>query len=90
MNKDGIILTVKNAIANNSIPFNDSDEFVKLDGYDVDNIADEVYETLYNAGYRKVPNDVRELLDMLAEGATIKEKLDEIKRLEKVITDQNE
>lgn len=50
-----IILMVKKAIANNCIPFEDSDEFVELDGFDVDNIADEVYETLYNAGYRKVP-----------------------------------
>lgn len=53
MDKDEIILIVKKAIANNSIPFNDSDEFVELDCSDVDNIADEVYEALYNAGYRK-------------------------------------
>lgn len=55
MDKDEIILMVKKAIANNSIPFNDSDEFVKLDCSDVDNIAEEVYEALYNAGYREVP-----------------------------------
>ena len=55
MDKDEIILMVKKAIANNSTPFNDSDEFVELDCSDVDNIADEVYEALYNAGYRKVP-----------------------------------
>lgn len=55
MDKDEIILMVKKAIANNSLPFEDSDEFVELDGFDVDNIADEVYEALYNAGYRKVP-----------------------------------
>lgn len=53
--KDEIILIVKKAIADNSIPFEDSDEFVELDCSDVDNIADEVYEALYNAGYRKVP-----------------------------------
>lgn len=53
MDKDEIILMVKKAIANNSIPFNDSDEFVELDCSDVDNMAEEVYETLYNAGYRK-------------------------------------
>ena len=53
MNKDEIILMVKKAIANNSIPFNDSDEFVELDDSDVDNIAEEVCEALYNAGYRK-------------------------------------
>ena len=54
MDKDEIILIVKKAIANNSIPFNDSDEFVELDCSDVDNIADEVCEALYNAGYRKM------------------------------------
>lgn len=32
-------------------------------------------ETLYSAGYRKVPNDVRELIDVLAEGVKLKEKL---------------
>lgn len=53
MDKDEIILIVKKAIANNSIPFNDSDEFVKLDGFDVDSISVEVYEALHNAGYRK-------------------------------------
>ena len=53
MNKDEIILIVKKAIANNSIPFEDSDEFVELDGFDVGSIAEEVYEALYNAGYRK-------------------------------------
>lgn len=58
MDKDEIILMVKKAIANNSIPFNDSDEFVELDCFDVDNIADEVYEALYNAGYRKVGGEV--------------------------------
>ena len=57
MDKDEIILIVKKAIANNSLPFEDSDEFVELDGFDVDNIADEVYEALYTAGYRKVPED---------------------------------
>lgn len=57
MDKYEIILMVKKAIANNSLPFEDSDEFVELDGFDVDNIADEVYEALYNAGYRKVPED---------------------------------
>ena len=38
---------------------------------------------LYDVGYRKMPNDIRELFDVLAEGANIKEKLNEIKRLEK-------
>lgn len=56
MDKDEIILIVKKAIANNSIPFNDSDEFVELDGSDVDNIAEQVAEALYNAGYRKPLN----------------------------------
>ena len=40
-------------------------------------------EALYNAGYHKTPDDIRELIDVLAEGANIKEKLDEIKRLKK-------
>ena len=40
-------------------------------------------EALYNVGCRKTPDDIRELIDMLAEGANLKEKLDEIKRLEK-------
>lgn len=36
---------------------------------------------IYNAGYRKTPNDIREMIDVLYEGATLKEKLDEIKQL---------
>ncbi len=40
-------------------------------------------EMLYDTGYRKIPDDIRELIDLLADGANIKEKLDEIKRLEK-------
>ena len=43
----------------------------------------QIAKALYDAGYRKTPNDVRELIDVLAEGANLKEKLDEIKRLEK-------
>lgn len=42
----------------------------------------QIAETLYDAGYRKTPNDIRELIDVLYEGAKLKEKLDEIKRLE--------
>ena len=57
MDKDEIILIVKKAIANNSIPFNDSDEFVELDDSDVDSIAEEVYEALYNAAIAKFPSD---------------------------------
>lgn len=41
----------------------------------------QIAETLYDAGYRKTPDDIRELIDVLAEGANLKEKLDEIKRL---------
>lgn len=37
---------------------------------------------LYDVGYRKVPDDIKELIDVLAEGAKLKEKLDKIKRLE--------
>lgn len=40
-------------------------------------------EALYDVGCRKTPDNVRELIDVLAEGANLKEKLDEIKRLEK-------
>ena len=51
-------------------------------------------EMLYNAGYRKTPDDIRELIDVLAEGANLKEKLDEIERLkaenEKVYTVRND
>lgn len=43
----------------------------------------QIAETLYDAGYRKTPNDIREMIDVLYEGATLKEKLDEIKQLEK-------
>ena len=43
----------------------------------------QIAEALYNTGYRKVSNSIRELIDMLEEGATIKEKNAEIKRLEK-------
>lgn len=31
--------------------------------------SDDIAEALYDVGYRKVPDDVRELIDMLAEGA---------------------
>lgn len=41
----------------------------------------QIAETLYDAGYRKTPNDIREMIDVLYEGATLKEKLDEIKQL---------
>ena len=33
-------------------------------------------KALYEAGYRKTPDDIRELIDVLAEGAKLKEKLD--------------
>ena len=39
-------------------------------------------EVLYEAGYRKTLNDIRELIDVLSEGANLKEKLNKIKRLE--------
>lgn len=42
-----------------------------------------IAKALYDAGYRKTPDDIRELIDVLAEGVKLKEKLDEIKRLEK-------
>lgn len=31
--------------------------------------SDDIAEALYDVGYRKVPDDIRELIDMLAEGA---------------------
>ena len=31
--------------------------------------SDDIAEALYDVGYRKVPNDIKELIDMLAEGA---------------------
>ena len=34
-------------------------------------------EELYKAGYRKTLDDIRELIDVLSEGAKLKEKLDE-------------
>ena len=39
-------------------------------------------EALYDVGCRITPNDIRELIDLLYEGAKLKEKLDEIKQLE--------
>lgn len=44
-------------------------------------LAEEAVEALYDAGYRKTPDDIREMIDVLYEGATLKEKLDEIKQL---------
>lgn len=84
MDKDEIILMVKKAIANNSLPFEDSDEFVELDGFDVDNIADEVAEEVYNAGYRKVPEDSvvlsKEEYEMLANQYKNTDKLYELSK----------
>lgn len=40
-------------------------------------ITQKTAKALYNAGYRKTPNDIRELIDVLSEGAKLKEKLDE-------------
>lgn len=39
--------------------------------------CEKISEALYEAGYRKTPDDIRELIDVLAEGAKLKEKLDE-------------
>lgn len=44
--------------------------------------SNDIAEALYDVGYRKVPDDIRELIDVLAEGAKLKEKLDKINRLE--------
>lgn len=43
----------------------------------------QIAETLYEAGYRKTPNDIRELIDVLYEGAKLKEKLDEFEKCKK-------
>ena len=101
-----IILIVKKAIANNCTPFNDSDEFVQLDGFDVDIISEEVYEAICTAGYRKVPEyaviipaeereeEIKATNEALAERDRPKAEIErlkaEIKRLEGVINDQNE
>lgn len=44
--------------------------------------AKDLSVALYDAGCRKTPDDIRELIDVLAEGANLKEKLNKIKRLE--------
>lgn len=89
--KDEIILMVKNAIAANSIPFEDSDELVELDGSDVDNIAEEVAEEVYNAGYRKVPEyaviipaeereeEIKATNEILAERDRLKAEIERLK-----------
>lgn len=51
--KEEIILAVKNAIYNNADIDVDCD-CVQTDGNGVDHIADEVAETLYNAGFRQL------------------------------------
>lgn len=58
MDKDEIILMVKKAINANTEQHFADDDTVYIDGNDVDHIADEVYEALYNAGYRKVGGEV--------------------------------
>lgn len=50
-------------------------------------LTQETAKALYDVGCRITPNDIRELIDVLYEGANLKEKLDEIKRLEKENTD---
>lgn len=47
------------------------------DSYKRCTLTQETAEALYEAGYRKTPDDIRELIDVLAEGAKLKDKLDE-------------
>ena len=47
-----MILAVKNAIANNA-EIDLDEEIITLDGNGVDHVAEQIAETLYNAGYRK-------------------------------------
>lgn len=49
----------------------------ELGSGDGDINVEEAAKALYDAGYRKTPDDIRELIDVLAEGAKLKEKLDE-------------
>ena len=49
--KDEIILTVKKAIGVNS--YYTEDDNVLIDSNDIDHIAEQTAEALYNAGYRK-------------------------------------
>ena len=52
-------------------------EMIKLIGNVKPFYVETIAKALYEAGYRKTPDDIRELIDVLAEGAKLKEKLDE-------------
>ena len=52
--KDEIILTVKNAIAANSVCSVGEEDIISLDSNDVDHIAQETADNLNKAGYRKI------------------------------------
>lgn len=55
--KDEIILAVKEAFNDNAEPTPFVRAYIELDGNDIDHIAEQTAETLYNAGYRKPPED---------------------------------
>lgn len=52
--KDEIISIVKKEIDDNSVCSVGENEIISLDGNDVDHIAEQSAEMLYNAGYRKI------------------------------------
>lgn len=51
--KDEIILAVKEAFNDNAEPTPFVRAYIELDGNDIDHIAEQTAENLYNAGYRK-------------------------------------
>lgn len=51
--KDEIILAVKEAFSDNAEPMPFVRAYIELDGNDIDHIAEQTAENLYNAGYRK-------------------------------------
>ena len=51
--KDEIILAVKEAFNDNAEPTPFVREYIELDGNDIDHIAEQTAENLYNAGWRK-------------------------------------
>lgn len=84
--KDEIILTVKKAIGVNS--YNTEDDNFLIDSNDIDHIAEQTAEIIYNAGYRKtftsifVSNPQRAFKEGYVKG--IEEQKAEIERLTEV------
>lgn len=94
--KDEIILAVKQAFNDNAEPTPFVREYIELDGNDIDHIAEQTAETLYNAGYRKIPETAVVISgedrdeEMRACNEERAELEAEIERLEKVIKDKDE